>query len=414
MRSIHIIIPADRAKIVASILDNLKIQYEKIEGKHNILYIISTTEEVVEVIIDAIRKIGVGTLFGNYQVYNLEIAPKPSEIPEKIKAKRISREEMLYDISQQAELNRNYVLSSILAAVLATLGLLTDNIIITIASMIIAPFFGPILGTSLGVVLNIEDLRKESLKSEFIGLTLSIMTGFAISLVLPYSTLTSQILYLTNPTYISIIFAIVAGIAAAISVISVASMALVGVAIAASIVPPAVNIGIGLSFLIKNVEPAYSIIFGSLLILIINVLAINTMSIVFFWLIGIKPGESIRKELLAKKTVKRRLIVLIFIFLVSILPIIYTTAIHYEEKRVESLIRKDVLDYMSENYPRIEIIDLDVTFVSSLNKSYIYLTIGFVEINNTVFEIASNIQKFISSKYHVVTKVYLTIYIVSS
>ncbi len=413
MRSIHVIIPFDKSKLVEEVINSLKISYEKIEGKEKVLYIMSTPEEVVEIVIDALKKIGVGSLYGIYQVYNLEIASGVTEAPKKALSKRVSREEILYDIKAQAELNRNYLLSSILAAILATLGLLTDNIIITIASMIIAPFFGPILGTSLGIVLNIDDLRRESLKSEVIGLSLSILTGFLLSLSLPHTKPTSQILFLTHPTYVSIIFAVVAGVAAAISVVSVASMALVGVAIAASIVPPAVNIGIGVAFMIKNVEEATAIIFGSTLILVINVLAINTMSILFFWFSGVRPSESIRKEMLARKTVRRRFIALTIVFLLAVTPIAYMTAINFQETKVEDMIKKDIREYFKLKYPNIEILEIDVRYSLNTKIAYVYITIATQKINESLTNIATGLKNYLIQKYSINFKIYLDAKIVT-
>jgi len=414
MRSIHVIIPAEKESIVTSVLENLNVPFEKIASDSTVMLILTVADEHVETVIDSIRKIGVGTLYGTYQVYNIEFAARAAELPITLKTKRVSREEILSDIWSQAELNRNFILASILASILATLGLLTDNIIITIASMIIAPYFGPILGTSLGIVLNIDELRRESLKSEFIGLGLSVLTGFGFAMVLPYTGPTHRILAISNPTYIDIIFAVVAGIAAAISVISVAPVALVGVAIAASIVPPAVNVGIGLSFALRGDPLAGSIIYGSALLLTINVLAINSMSIVFFWLVGIKPGESIRKELMAKKAARQKLLAIVIAFLVVSAPITFATITHYQEKRIENEIKNSVISYINTHYPGIEIIDITVIYVKTENMTYIYLTIGASKMDERTFNIASDIKSYITRTYHVQVKVYLTISITAS
>ena len=414
MRSIHVIIPAEKESIVTSVLENLNVPFEKIASDSTVMLILTVADEHVETVIDSIRKIGVGTLYGTYQVYNIEFAARAAELPITLKTKRVSREEILSDIWSQAELNRNFILASILASILATLGLLTDNIIITIASMIIAPYFGPILGTSLGIVLNIDELRRESLKSEFIGLGLSVLTGFGFAMVLPYTGPTHRILAISNPTYIDIIFAVVAGIAAAISVISVAPVALVGVAIAASIVPPAVNVGIGLSFALRGDPLAGSIIYGSALLLTINVLAINSMSIVFFWLVGIKPGESIRKELMAKKATRQKLLAIVIAFLVVSAPITFATITHYQEKRIENEIKNSVISYINTHYPGIEIIDITVIYVKTENMTYIYLTIGASKMDERTFNIASDIKSYITRTYHVQVKVYLTISITAS
>ncbi|MCD6492069.1 MAG: TIGR00341 family protein [Candidatus Njordarchaeia archaeon] len=412
MRAIHIIIPKDKEKIVTTALGSLGIKHEKIEGSGNILLILTVAEEHVELVIDAIKKIGVGTIYGTYQIYNVESAPKPAKLGFKA-TKRASREEILSDFQEKAELTGNYVLSGISASVLATLGLLTDNIIITIASMIIAPYFGPMIGTSLGIVLNIDELRRESLKSEIIGLGLSVLTGFIFSMILPYTIPTSRMLAISNPTYIDIIFAIMAGLAAAISVVNVEATALVGVAIAASIVPPASNIGIGFAFLLKGVPSAYTLMFGSTILLAINVLAITTTSILFFWLTGIKPGESIRKELIAKKIAKQRLLALLISFFIVSIPILLLTLDHFEEKQIEREISDTIESFLSSNYPDLEIIDLNVVYTKAENMTYIYLTIGAHEINASLSNLAESLRILISNTYHIKTRIYLSVYLIA-
>ncbi len=413
MRGIHIVMPAEKEQMVLSALDQLNLKYEKMTCQETTLIMLSISDEHVETVVDAIKRIGVGTLYGSYQVYNLEFAAETTEPEVKIKTRRISREEILGDIWPQAEFNRNYILATILASVLATLGLLTDNLIITIASMIIAPFFGPIIGTSLGIVLNIEELRIESLKSEIGGLLASIFTGFFFSLLLPYSTATTRILAVSNPTYIDIMFAITAGLAAAISVISATPLSLVGVAIAASLVPPAVNIGIGFTFMLRGEPLGLLMILGSAQLLTINVLAINTMSIIFFWIVGIKPAESIRKELMAKKIAMRRLLGLTLVFLIVAAPILANTINYYHEKSLESQIRNDIINYINTFYNDVEIINIQIAHDRIKNITYIYLDIGVRYFSDLYKRLADEIANLIALKYRTKVKVYLKLILIS-
>ena len=410
MRIIHIVVPRERAEIMQTILNKLGVRFSVISDEKNSLFLVTERDENVEIVIDEIKKLGVGDLYGSFQVYAPEYASGEVEVKVKrIPSKRASREEILADVQELARLDRNYILYSILAAMLATLGLLTNNLVIIIASMIIAPFIGPILGTSLGIVLNIDQLRRESMLSEFIGIGLSILTGFLFSMIMPHTVPTTQIMLRAHPTYVDVLFAVVAGFAVAISVVSVTSMALVGVAIAASILPPATNIGIGLTFLIKGSPYAYDIIFGSTLLLVINILAITTMSIVFFWFEGLTPGESIRKKLIARKVVKRRLIAVTFALIVALVPIIHSAVIHYKEEEFESKVRSSVISYISDNYPDVEIINLEVSYIESKNVTYIYLTIGVNNVSRSLNNMASDIAEYIENEYHVKTKVYVSI-----
>ena len=73
-----------------------------------------------------------------------------------------------------------------LSAILASLGLLANNVVAVIASMVIAPLMGPIIGTSLGTVLSDRKLFKEGLKAEIFGLLLSIPLKSPKSVFLKY------------------------------------------------------------------------------------------------------------------------------------------------------------------------------------------------------------------------------------
>ena len=414
MRSIHILVPIDRINFIDKVLTNLKISYTKLSDAKTTLFILTVPDEKVEEVIDAIKKVGVGSLYGSYQVYAPEFATVHEEKRVTLRGKRAAREEILSDIKELAELNRNYILYSIFASVIAALGLLTDNLVMIIASMIIAPYIGPILGTSLGIVLNRDDLRHNGVKSESVGILLAILTGFVFTMITPFSTPTGQIMIRANPTYYDVIFAIAAGLAVALSVVSVASMVLVGVAIAASLVPPATNIGIGLSFALKGVPEAYGIIVGSSLLLLINILAITTMCIVFFWFEGITPGESIRKQIIAKKVVRNRLIVVFIAFLVVSAPVIYATFRHYQQITTETKIKSSVVSFINSEYPSVEIIDVSVTYFVTMNLTKIHLSIGVENMTNEIYELPDRLAQNITSVFHVKTKVYITISLFSS
>ena len=186
-------------------------------------------------------------------------------------------------------------------------------------------------------------------------------------------------------------------------------MVLVGVAIAASLVPPATNIGIGISFAMKGVPGAYDIIIGSSLLLLINILAITTMCIIFFWFEGITPGESIRKQIIAKKVVRNRLIVVFLSFLVVSAPVVYATFTHYQQVTTENNIKTTVVTFINTEYPSVEIIDVSVTYFITQNLTKIQLSIGVTNMTQEIYELPNKLAQNITETYHVLAKVYLSI-----
>jgi uncharacterized hydrophobic protein (TIGR00271 family) len=176
----------------------------------------------------------------------------------------------------------------ILAGALASFGLIYDNVIIVIASMIIAPLLGPIALTVIGTMTPKNIYSRKAMLAEVVGLLIIILFGLIVGLIYqaasPDTILEqlqnekSQIMIRTIPGIGDVIFAIASGLAAGIFVIRGESTAIVGVAVAASLCPPAANVGVLLASG-ATIEGAL----GSFVLLILNVLAIYASCALIFW-----------------------------------------------------------------------------------------------------------------------------------
>ncbi len=408
LKSVQIIVPKDKSKLVVTVLNNLKLPYTKIEGEKEDIFILVLRDETVELLTQSVKKIGVGTVYGSIQLVPLEFAASSTIPEEKTRLPRASREEILADIMGKAQLNASYVTYTITSSIIAALGLLTNNIVMIIASMLIAPLIGPILGVSLGTTLGINDLQKESLKTETIGIILAIIIGVLVTAFTPYTTVTDQIAVRAHPMYTDILFAMVAGLAAALSIASVETMSLIGVAIAASILPPAINVGIGLAFYVKGVPGSETIVFGSVTLLTINILAINFMSLAFFWFTGITTTLSARKKSVTRKSlIKSSFLILMFLVMASY-PIIISTNDHFIEVSVESKIRTAVVNYINRTMSNVRIRYIDVKYILDENKAEIYLELVVNQIKVNITELAMNIAEFVESSFGYKTIVYIS------
>ncbi len=344
MREVEVIIPTDKIDIVESVLKEADIGFSKIEGKENTNLIIATFPENVEFIINELSKLGVGVAFGRIHVSSIDVvlpAPKPSEKTET----RISTQELLSSVIQPSKPTRNYILFVVLSSVLATLGLIGNNAVVLIASMLIAPFLGPVLGISLGIVLLDKKLIKNGLTAIIVGFIISIIAGISFTVTNPNFTITQEIMLRVTPTIAELGLAVISGIALSVSIMSREISVIVGVAIAAALVPPAANIGIGFGSL--NVE----IITGSALLLLINVISILTIGSIIFWLKGIRPKESIRREKIAKRLVKRRVAALIIAFIAFATPLVYSSINVYQRASVEGRANTIAVNILENDYP---------------------------------------------------------------
>ncbi len=408
LKSVQIIVPKDKSKLVITVLNNLKLPYTKIDGEKEDVFILVLRDETVELLTQAVKKIGVGTVYGSIQLVPLEFAASSTIPEEKARLPRASREEILADITGKAQLNASYMTYTVTSSIIAALGLLTNNIVMIIASMLIAPLIGPILGVSLGTTLGINDLQRESLKAETIGIILAIVIGVIVTAFTPYTTITEQIAIRAHPMYTDILFAMVAGLAAALSIASVETMSLIGVAIAASILPPAINVGIGLAFYIKGVPGSEVIVFGSLTLLTINILAINFMSLAFFWFTGITTTLSARKKFVTKKSLIKSSFLVLILLAIASYPIIISTNNHFIEVSVENKIRTAVLEYINSTIGNVSVKSIEVKYSLEENKADIYLEVIVNQQKVNVTELANNIAEFVESSFGYKAIVYIS------
>jgi len=179
------------------------------------------------------------------------------------------------DLSQDP---RSFYAMMVLSALIATVGLLADSPAIVVGSMVIAPVVGPVLTAGVGAVLADRRMVVGSIRLQAVGLALSVLAAFALSLVLKALALAPPILDVSSieligvrlaPNTVALIVAVAAGGAAAIGLSTKGPMSLIGVMIAAALIPAAAASGIGFAW---N-DPLVGI--GTLALLLFTVATIN-------------------------------------------------------------------------------------------------------------------------------------------
>ncbi len=156
-----------------------------------------------------------------------------------------------------------------LSAIIATLGLLANNVAIIIGAMIIAPLMGPIVGMAYSIAMGNRMLLRRSSLTILKGIILTILASWLTASVIGLKNVDSEILSRTNPTLIDFGIAMAAGAAGAFANTRRSiSDAIPGVAIAVALVPPLSVIGIGLAL------GEQEIAVGSLLLFLTNLICI--------------------------------------------------------------------------------------------------------------------------------------------
>lgn len=168
----------------------------------------------------------------------------------------------------------------VLAAVIATAGVLADSTATVIGAMIVAPLMTPILGTALAVVLADHNHVVRSISLVLGGALVVIAIGFLLGIIgTPADAFLTngQVSARIHPGLLDLIAALATGLVGAFALVrSDISDTLPGVAIAISLVPPLAVVGLLLSVQRYSDAGGAALLFGT------NVAAIIATGMVVF------------------------------------------------------------------------------------------------------------------------------------
>lgn len=171
-----------------------------------------------------------------------ELAAKEATAQEKEKTKTSSngalREELVQKVNKDILFDINFVVLTVLSAIVATIGLNSDSVTIVIAAMVIAPLLGPILAFALGTALGDTDLMARAAKTGLLGFLLGFVTAFLMAFFIPVDLASQELLDRTTIGPAIVVLALASGAAAALSLTTGSSSALVGVMVAVALLPP--------------------------------------------------------------------------------------------------------------------------------------------------------------------------------
>ncbi len=260
----------------------------------------------------------------------------------------IEQNELVWQSRKMATSNIDYVMLIVIAAVLATLGLLLNSAAVIIGAMLVAPLMQPLEAFSVGLLSGQPLLIRRSITTLFEGVVLALFIAILTGLLLPVDTPTSEMLARGNPSLVDAAVALASGIVAAYATARKdIPAALAGVAIAAALMPPVCTIGLGIAF--RNPSLAG----GAGLLFFTNIVFIIAASCgVYFWL-GMRP-RNFRTE---DATISLRnlaiwwgLIAVAIIFTVSVLLSLGQRAAD----------RQFIYDRLSETFAPAEVVSLEV------------------------------------------------------
>ena len=259
---------------------------------------ILSQDENVQSTLDALQKIISVYPAARIIVFPVDTTlPLPEKIITKKKSTATSREALYDSVSKDVELNSNFIILVILSTIVAAIGLVKDNVAVVIGAMVIAPLLGPNLALALGTALGDIKLMSKALKTNLVGLSLTISLSISIGLFTTFDTSSHELMTRTSVGMDSLALALASGAAAALSLTTGLSSVLVGVMVAVALLPPAATLGMLLG------QGQYQLATGAALLLVANIICVNLVTNIVFFLKGISPRVWWQKEK-AKRAMK--------------------------------------------------------------------------------------------------------------
>ncbi len=295
MKYIEIIISEKSLDLVKKIANNIKVKdlrhFPVSEDGMQVSRMI-VTDDKLQKAMDSFSHILGAQPMAKVVVLPIEAClPKESETEEKKEKKAVVAKETIYnEMTQNAHLNVNFISLLILSTIVASIGLIQNNVAIIIGAMVIAPLLGPNLAFSFATSIGSIKLMYSSIKTILFGLFISITIPILIAYFSNNSFDGSELISRTTVDFDSFVLALASGAAASLSITAGLSSILVGVMVSVALLPPAVVLGIMLGS--GNTQLAI----GAGILLLINLISINLASKVVFFIKGIRPSLWHEKE----------------------------------------------------------------------------------------------------------------------
>ena len=264
-------------------------------------------------------------------------------------------------LMDDSELNRDYVVMTIGACIIATLGLLSNSAAVIIGAMLVAPLMLPIRGIAFGFLEGDLPLVKEGAKALGVGTIIAIALSTSLGLMLGLSEYGSEVWARSEPTLLDLGIAITAGgISGFAKVQPKISSTLAGTAIAVALMPPVCVIGLGLA------QGRMALSQGATLLYLTNLIGITLACMLAFWLTGYSPFNKARKSLRYALIFTAALVVPLAISLVELV----------RQNRTEDSVR-DALVNGTVTFTRLTLIDSNINWLA--NPPEVRLTVYSVE-----------------------------------
>ena len=211
-------------------------------------------------------------------------APGQTVLQNLLRIKHRDRSRVYAQVYQTAEFSSlSYWLDIVFSAGIAALGLVINSPAVIIGAMLISPLMGPIMATGLGLAAGDLYLAVKAIANLIASIALAVGLSAFIVWLLPFHSITQEILARTNPNLLDLAIALFSGLAGSVAVSRTGGgngvTTLPGVAIAVALMPPLCTLGFGLG---SNANT--TIMAGAGLLFLTNLVAIVASALSCFCL----------------------------------------------------------------------------------------------------------------------------------
>lgn len=274
VRLLRVTVPWEKAERIASVLSTMSFVHglERCDGfsidssqtSKTVVYTFKTVEKKTSEVLSRLSQYAIGTKLGHIDVLALSSTrPQISKLKQGRKRRYRMDDALAIDeiralVDNQYHLTFDYLAFIAAAAVIAAVGLLQNSATSVVASMLVSPLMGPIVGMTFGTVVSEWKMVRVSFRNELIGIGICFLVGalvgFAVS---PFLDAENDNVMKSESTEMNsrgtlegilagVFIAIPSGCGVGLGVTSDTINPLVGCAISAALLPPIVNSGLAL------------------------------------------------------------------------------------------------------------------------------------------------------------------------
>lgn len=205
------------------------------------------------------------------------------------------RKNIVEELIQKSYPGSSFYILAGLASFIAAIGLIVDNIVVVIGSMLVAPLLYPIVFLGMSVVISDFKVVRRTFIIIVKIMILGVSIGFLTALVFkPLAQVEVTGIFSEKILFPFFYISIASGLAASFAIARKSLQEfLPGVAVSISLIPPLINAGVAIGF------GHFSLSLDSLQIFLVNITGIILASIIVFYFMGFT-----RERKIAKKTIK--------------------------------------------------------------------------------------------------------------